>query len=146
MSIRFIHEHLTGNDVLAFTKSQLDKIAEAYHNNKKALPLRCPRLKYSSTGKLKVASWVHYLLELQQQYCQRLPLTYGIRYLVKDNTSRDERSSGIVKVKQFGTGLYLWPCKTHHIRRGLTLKTGQGHEQIKNHSISDVAFINELLK
>jgi hypothetical protein len=34
VNIRFKHEHLTGNDILAFTNSQSDKIAEAYENNK----------------------------------------------------------------------------------------------------------------
>jgi hypothetical protein len=28
VSIRFNHEHLTGNDVLAFTQSQLDKMKD----------------------------------------------------------------------------------------------------------------------
>jgi ribosomal protein S15P/S13E len=34
VSIRFTHEYLAGNDVLAFTKSQSDKIAEEFENNK----------------------------------------------------------------------------------------------------------------
>jgi hypothetical protein len=58
-----------------------------------------------------------------------------------------KRGNGIVKVKQFGNGLYLRPYKTDALQGdGLFMKTGQGYEQLKDHSINDIALLNELLK
>ncbi len=70
VSIRFTYEHLTGNDVLAFTKSQLDKIAEAY-TNKKAVTIKL--------SKTQVQYNSHYLQELHQLYYQVWHHFYGIR-------------------------------------------------------------------
>jgi hypothetical protein len=48
---------------------------------------------------------------------------------------------------RFGNGLYLRPYKTDAIQgEGLFMKTGQSYEQLKDHSINDIALLNELLK
>ena len=143
VSIRFTYDHLTGNDVLAFTKGQLDSIAEAY-NNKKEVTIKMSKIQvlYKKTieggfiGSLLagVASAV-------------LP---SVASFIWDKISAKglyiKRGSGIIKVKQMGDGIYLRPYKTEGISgEGLWLKTGNGYELVKDASAKDVDVLKDLL-
>lgn len=143
VSIRFTYEHLTGNDVLAFTKSQLDKIAEAY-TNKKAVTIKLSKTQ------------VQYNKQIEGGFIG--PLLAGVASAVLPGVASFlwdkitgkglfiNRGNGIVKVKQFGNGLWLRPYKTDGISgKGLWMKTGNGYEQIKDASVNDASIIEAVL-
>jgi hypothetical protein len=144
VSIRFVHEHLTGDDVLAFKKSQLDKIAEAYKNNK-GITIKVSKTQVQHSKQIEDGFLGTLLAGVTS-----VVLSSVASYLWDKISGKGlcvKSGSGIGKVKQFGIGLYFRPYKTDGISgEGPFMKTGQGYEQIKDHSINDVALINDLLK
>jgi hypothetical protein len=61
VSIRPSYEDLQGNDVLAFTKSQLNKIAEAF-NNQKGITIQTSKTQTEHNKLMKVDSYFLFLV------------------------------------------------------------------------------------
>jgi hypothetical protein len=108
-SIRLSYEDLQGNDVLAFTTSQLNKIAEAF-NNQKGITIMMSKTQVEHNKQIEggfifplpgaVASAV-----LPSLASTIIDIIMGKGLFIKSG-------NGIVKVKQLDDGLYLRPYRT----------------------------------
>ena len=143
VSIRFRHEDLTGNDIVAFTKAQVKKIADAYENNK-GVTIKMSKTQVQYNKKIEGG----FLVPLLTAAASAI-LPQAASYLWNKITGKGiylKRGNGIVKVNQYGDALWLRPYKSDKITgEGLFLKTGKGFERIKDASLNDVPILNELL-
>ena len=143
VSIRFRHEDLTGNDIVAFTKAQLERIANAYNDNK-GVTIKMSKTQVQYNKKIEGG----FLVPLLTAAASAI-LPQAASYLWNKITGKGiiiKRGEGIIKVKQFGDGLWLKPFKGDGITgEGLFLKTGKGFERIKDASLNDIPILNELL-
>lgn len=145
VSIRFTHDHLKGDDILAFTISQLDKMKDAYENNK-GITIKMSKTQVQHNKQIE-GGFIGSLLAGVASSVLPSVASYLWDKISGKKEVYAKNGSGIVKIQQMGEGLYLRPYKTDSITAsGLWLKSGSGFEQIKDASIKDIEILNELMK
>jgi hypothetical protein len=143
VSIRFNHEHLTGIDVLAFTQSQLNKMKDA-HNNNKGTTIKMSKTQVQHNKQIEGGFLGTLLAGVASAVLVSVASYVWVKITGKGLYIK--RGNDIVKVKQFGDGLWLRPYKRDTcgapqvVGEGLFMKTGQGYEQL------NIAQLKELLK
>jgi hypothetical protein len=137
--IRLSYEDLQGNDVLAFTTSQLNKIAEAF-NNQKGITIKMSKTQVEYNKQIEGG----FILPLLGAVASALLPTLIDRIMGKGLFIKS--GNGIVKVKQLGDGLYLRPYHTENIMGdGLFIKQGGNYEPVNDVSIRDIPLLAALV-
>jgi hypothetical protein len=107
-SIRLSYQDLQGNDVLAFTTSQLNKIAEAF-NNQKGITIKMSKIQVEHNKQIEGG----FIFPLLGAVASAVLSSLIDRIMGKGLFIKS--GNGIVKVKQLGDGLYLRPYRTENI-------------------------------
>jgi hypothetical protein len=145
VSIRFTYDHLNGDDILAFTESQLVKMKEAYENNK-AITIKMSKTQVQHNKQIE-GGFIGSLLTAAASAVAPSVIGWIWDKISGKKEVYAKNGAGIVKIQQMGEGLYLRPYKTDAITgAGLWLKTGKGFEQMKDATIKDIDILNEILK
>jgi hypothetical protein len=131
VSIRLSYEDLQGNDVLAFTKSQLNKIAEAF-NNQKGVTVKMSKTQVEHNKQIEGGFILPLLGAVASAVLPSLALVQSlIRIMGKGLFIKS--GNGIVKEKQLGDGLYLRPYRTENIMGdGLFIKRGGNYVPVND--------------
>jgi hypothetical protein len=138
-SIRLSYEDLQGNDVLAFTKSQLNKIAEAF-NNQKGVTVKMSKTQVEHNKLIEGG----FILPLFGAVATAVLPSIIDRIMGKGLFIKN--GNGIVKVKQLGDGLYLRPYRTEDIMGdGQFIKRGGNYEPVNDVSITDISLLAALV-
>jgi hypothetical protein len=132
VTIKLSYEDLQGNDVLAFTKSQMNKIAEAF-NNQKGITIRMSKTQVEHNKQIEG----RFILPLLGAVLPSLASAAINRIMGKGLFIKS--GNGIVKVKQLGDGLYLRPYRTEVITGdGAFIKRGGNYEPVNDMSVRDI--------
>jgi hypothetical protein len=139
VSIGLSYEDLQGNDVLAFTTSQLNKIAEAF-NNRKGITIQMSKTQIEYNRQVEGGFILPLLGAVASAVLPSLARMAVDRIMGKGLFIKSGK--GIVKVKQLGDGLYLRPYRTENIMGdGLFIKRGSNYDM----SIRDIPLLSSLL-
>jgi hypothetical protein len=139
VSIRLSYEDLQGNDVLAFTTSQLNKIAEAF-NNQKVITINMSKTQVEHNKQIEGG----FILPLLGAVASAVLPTLIDRIMAKGLFIKS--GNGIVKVIQLGDGLYLRPYRTENMMGdGLFIKQGGNYEPVNDVSIRDIPLLAALV-
>jgi hypothetical protein len=134
VTVKLLHEDLQGNDVLAFTKSQLSKIAEAF-NNQKGITIRMSKTQVEHNKQIEGGFIFPVLGAIASAVLPSLASAAIDRIMGKGLFIKS--GSGIVKVKQLGDGLYLRTYCTEGITEdGLFIKRGGNSEPVNDMSVT----------
>jgi hypothetical protein len=129
---------LQGNDVLAFTTSQLNKIAEAF-NNRKGVTIKMSKTQVEYNKQIEGGFILPLLGAVASAVLPSLASMAVDRIMGKGLFIKS--GSGIVKVKQLGDGLYLRPYRTENIMGdGLFIKRGGNYEPVNDMSVRDIPY------
>jgi hypothetical protein len=143
VTIKLSYEDLQGNDVLAFTKSQVNKIAEAF-NNQKGIALKMSKTQFEHNKQIEGGFILPLLGAVASAVLPSLASAAIDRNM--GNGLFIKRGSGIVKVKQLGDGLYLRPYRTEGITGdGLFIKRGGNYEPVNDMYVRDIPILGKLL-
>jgi hypothetical protein len=143
VSIRLSYEDLQGNDVLAFTTSQLNKIAEAF-NNRKGVTIKMSKTQVEHNKQIEGGFILPLLGAVASAVLPSLASMAVDRIMGKGLFIKS--GNGIVKVKQLGDGLYLRPYRAENIMGdGLFIKRGGNYEPVNDMSIRDIPLLASLL-
>jgi hypothetical protein len=143
VSIRLSYESLQGNDVLAFTKSQLNKIADAF-NNQKGVAIKMSKTQDEHNKQIEGGFILPLLGAVASAVLPSLASTVIDRIMGKGLFIKS--GNGIVKVKQLGDGLYLRPYRTQNIMvDGLFIKRGGNYEPVNDLTVRDIPLLAALV-
>jgi hypothetical protein len=144
VSSRLSYEDLQGNDVLAFTKSQLNKIAEAF-NNQKGITIQMSKIQVEYNKQIDGGFILPLLGAVASAVLPSLAIAAINRIMGKDLFVKS--GNGIVSVKQLGDGLYLRPYRTEGIMGdGLFIKRGGNYEPVNDVTIRDIPLLGNLIQ
>jgi hypothetical protein len=136
VNIKLSYEDLQGDDVSAFTKSQLNKIAEAF-NSQKGITIRMSKTQVEHNKQIEGGFILPLLGAVASAVLPSLTSAAINRIMGKGLFIKS--GSGIVKVKQLGDGLYLRPYRTEGITGdGLFIKRGGNYEPVNDITIRDI--------
>jgi hypothetical protein len=143
VNIKLSHEDLQGNDVLAFTKSQLNNIAEVF-NNQKGITIRMSKTQVEHNKQIEGG----FILPLLGAVASAVLPSFASAAInrIMGKGLFIENGSGIVKVKQLGDGLYLRPYRTEGITGdGLYIKLGDNYEPVNDMTVRDIPILSNLI-
>jgi hypothetical protein len=143
VNIKLSYEDLQGDDVFAFTKSQLNKIAEAF-NNQKGITIKMSKTQVEHNKQIEGGFILPLLGAVASAVLPSLASAAINRIMGKGLFIKS--GSGIVKVKQLGDGLYLRPYHTEGITGdGLFIKRGGNYEPVNDMTIKEIPLLTDLI-
>ena len=143
VSIRLTYEDLQGNDVLAYSKVQLNKIAEAF-NNQKGVTVKMSKTQVEHNKKIEGGFILPLLGAVASAVLPSLASAAIDRIMGKGLFIKS--GSGIVNMKQLGDGLHLRPYRTDGITGdGLYIKHGGNYEPVNDMTIRDIPLLTKLI-
>ena len=143
VSIKLSYDDLQGNDVLAFTKAQLNKIAEAF-NNQKGVTIKMSKTQVEHNKRIEGGFILPLLGAVASAVLPSLASAAIDRIMGKGLFIKSGGS--IVKVKQLGDQLYLRSYHTENIvGDGLYIKKGGNYETLNDMTIRDIPLLTTLI-
>jgi hypothetical protein len=139
VSIRLSCEDLQENDVLAFTTSQLNKIAEAF-NIRKGITIKMSKTQDEYNKQVGGGFILPLLGAVASAVLPSLASAAMDRIMGKGLFIKS--GNGMVKVKQLGDGLYLRPYRTENIMGdGIFIKRGGNYEPVNDMPVRDIPLL-----